>query len=243
MFVNKLILSILSLEMKFFLILLTVTCSQANATQIFLKLQSGKTVTLDVEASDTIERVKIYFQDEVGLPPELQRLFYRGLFLDDDLRTLSDYNIQRESTLDLGDPFANINIIGMGELASGDSRSLAVSGWNGLSDTIIYSDSLTVSSSFANPFLISLELVGNSIFDVNLARTYTLFDSETAVGTFAPEQFRIDTSGLLFNGMPGTFAITRGSIALSYTPISEPAGLFTAGLGIVLIFLLRRRWY
>ena len=63
--------------------------------QIFVRTLTGKTITLEVEHTDSIEIVKEKIQEKEGIPPLLQRLIFVGRLLE-DRRTLGDYKVSND---------------------------------------------------------------------------------------------------------------------------------------------------
>lgn len=69
--------------------------------QIFVKTLTGRHITLNVEPTDTIAAVKIKIQEKEGTLPARQRLIFEGKQLTEEEKTLQDYNIQRDSTIEM----------------------------------------------------------------------------------------------------------------------------------------------
>lgn len=67
---------------------------------IKVKTLTGKEIEIDIEPTDTIERIKERVEEKEGIPPVQQRLIFAGKQMNDD-KAAKDYNIEGGSVLHL----------------------------------------------------------------------------------------------------------------------------------------------
>ena len=69
--------------------------------QVFVKTLTGKTISIECEPDESIESLKAKIMEKEGIPPDQQRIIFDGKELKANMKSLSDYDIEDDSTIQL----------------------------------------------------------------------------------------------------------------------------------------------
>ena len=180
----------------------------ASAMQLFVKTPTGKTITLEVEPTDSIEAVKDKIQEKEGIPPHQQKRTIGVTELEDG-HTLPDYNIQKESTIQL-----TLRSTGAEETTIEDIYSaLNTGGSIKLLNDINYPGGMTVHNNLTldlNGHVLNLTDTsgGDSWITVEGGGNLTITDSNPTV----PHNFEPNADGLWVLDENGSETVTGGVI-------------------------------
>jgi hypothetical protein len=225
------------LKFRSVLLAATLLATDAQAMQIFVKNVLNETVVLDVEPNDTIDQVKAKIQDKNEYPVEGQYLYFGSSFLEDG-RTLADYTIQKESTLQL----QVISSLAASLATLPESLSLPIRdgdaapgvGWMELANAT----SLDLTDMAACSILLysyNPTAPGEALdFDPAQSYSWRFLTATGGITGFDAAHFTVDTTHFA-NAFTGNLAVAQDDgLVLTYNAVPEPslwALLALAGLG------------
>jgi hypothetical protein len=165
------------------ILIILVLCSHTFAMQIFIReyyyaLLTGRTVLLDVEPTDTIDQIKAKIQDKWGYLPENLTLYFNSTLLEDG-RTLADYSIPKEQTIDA---FVYSTQRPQMHLCADNGVQLsgsAVTGWNDISGN---SNNALQESAINQPSVVYSALNGYPVINFNGTSSKMTLPSAAALG-------------------------------------------------------------
>ncbi len=204
----------------------------------------GSTVAMSVEPVYGIHIVRFMIFDEFRYSPSRQYLFYQGHLLQDG-RSLSDYNVQGESFIDMAviDSFNALSFSGFLPGSRGFSPFLMRSGTSGAGggwSVFNYTNPVDLSATGSGAYTLDLFTLASGEglgampdFDGQQAYDWTFLTAVGGISGFSPDQFVINTARFA-NTVNGSFSVVQqgNSLALSYTPVPEPSTLVLVMTGL-----------
>jgi hypothetical protein len=234
---------------KSILLFICLSFGHAGAMTLFVNLPSSEQVNLDVEPSDSIDNTKSKIQDARGVMPEDQYLYFTSKQLDDG-QTLEDYNIQKNSVLQLYlvGPLAVTSFNSYPALLNFSIRDAAATNGRGWM-TLNYSGAADLSAMGLASQTISLRSFSVSGpgfmagFDPSQSYEWNFLTAPGGVSGFNAGIFTVDTTGFS-NAFTGTFSVVQSSpqsLAVAYSAVPEPATALSGALGLLALAFRRKR--
>jgi hypothetical protein len=235
---------------------ITSFAGNAMGMVIYVKTLTGTIRNFDVEPSDNIEIVKEKIKPWFGVPPNYARLIFAGKMLENS-KTLSDYNIQKDSTLHLVLP----SFFNASDYAPGTSIHTLKTGYpirltdsNSTIDilqTIILPNDFSISAAEPTPKIFSIYSVNGasessllSNFNPSENLILPFLTAGGGINNFDPVNFSVDLTGFRNDLLGGTFSIIQqdaNTLALQFTAVPEPSTYALFGIGAIGMLLVMRR--